>query len=75
MFQIFRVKQLRQWAFFDAIWLWHLGILRMLHTKHWFALISRIQLLFGICIMKLRLHREGAEDGCQVDRQAMEEYK
>ena len=34
-----------------------LGILRKLHTKHWFALSSSMQLLFGIPIMKLRLHR------------------
>ena len=25
MFQKFRVKQLRQWVFFDATWHWHLG--------------------------------------------------
>ena len=57
MFQKYRVKQLRQWAFFGAIWLWHLGILSKLHTKHWFALSSSMQLLFGIPIIKLRLHR------------------
>ena len=32
-------------------WHWHLGILRKLHTKHWF---SSMQLLFGIPIMTLR---------------------
>ena len=56
-FQIFRVKQLRQWVFFGAIWHCHLDTQRKLHTKHWFAHSSRMQLLFGIPIMKLRLHR------------------
>ena len=28
----------RQWVFFGAIWPLHLGTLRKLHTKHWFAL-------------------------------------
>ena len=32
----------------------HLGIQRKLHTKHWFALSSSMQLLFGMPIMKLR---------------------
>ena len=31
------------------------GILRKLHTKHWFGLNLSMQLLFGIPIMKLRL--------------------
>ena len=31
-------RQLRLWVFFGAIWHWHLGILRKLHTKHWFGL-------------------------------------
>ena len=35
----------------------HLGPLRKLHTKHWFALSSSMQHLFGIPIMKLRLDR------------------
>ena len=44
-------------VFFGAIWHLHLGIQRKLHTKHWFALSSSIQLLFGIPIMKLRQKR------------------
>ena len=40
-----------------AIWPLHLGTLRKLHTKHWFALSSSMQHLFGIPIMKLRLDR------------------
>ena len=35
---------------------WHRGTLSKLHTKHWFAHSSSMQLLFGIPIMKLRLH-------------------
>ena len=35
----------------------HLGTLRKLHTKHWFALSSSMQHLFGIPIMNLRLDR------------------
>ena len=50
-------RQLRLWVFFGAIWHWHLGILRKLHTKHWFGLNLSMQLLFGIPIMKLRLRR------------------
>ena len=42
MFQKFRARQLRQWVFFGAIWLWHLSIQRKLHTKHWFDLSSNI---------------------------------
>ena len=34
-----------------------LGTLRKLHTKHWFALSSSMQLVFDIPITKLRLHR------------------
>ena len=45
-------RQLRLWVFFGAIWHWHLGILRKLHTKHWFGLNLSMQLLFGIPIMK-----------------------
>ena len=50
-------RQLRLWVFFGAIWHWHLGILRKLHTKHWFGLNLSMELLFGIPIMKLRLRR------------------
>ena len=53
----FLLKQLRLWVFFGAIWLLHLCIRRKLHTKHWFALSSSMQLLFGIPIMKLRRKR------------------
>ena len=53
----FLLKQLRLWVFFGAIWHLHLGIQRKLHTKHWFALSSSMQLLFGIPIMKLRQKR------------------
>ena len=49
--------RLRQWVFFGAIWPLHLGTLRKLHTKHWFALSSSMQHLFGIPIMNLRLDR------------------
>ena len=56
-FQKFQLRQLRQWVFFGAIWLLHLDTLRKLHTKHWFALSSSMQHLFGIPIMKLRLDR------------------
>ena len=41
----------------NLVWHWHLGILRKLHTKHWFGLNLSMQLLFGIPIMKLRLRR------------------
>ena len=57
MFLKFLLKQLRLWVFFGAIWLLHLSIRRKLHTKHWFALSSSMQLLFGIPIMKLRRKR------------------
>ena len=40
-----------------AIWHWHPGILRKLHTKHWFDSNMSMQLLFGIPIMILRLLR------------------
>ena len=56
-FQKFQLRQLRQWVFFGAIWPLHLGTLRKLHTKHWFALSSSMQHLFGIPIMNLRLDR------------------
>ena len=52
-----QLRQLRQWVFFSAIWPLHLGTLRKLHTKHWFALSSSMQHLFGIPIMNLRLDR------------------
>ena len=57
MFLKFLLKQLRLWVFFGSIWLLHLSIRRKLHTKHWFALSSSMQLLFGIPIMKLRRKR------------------
>ena len=38
----------------STIWHLHLGIRRKLHTKHWFALSSSMQLLFGIPINKPR---------------------
>ena len=56
-FQKFQPRQLRHWVFFGAIWPLHLGTLRKLDTKHWFALSSSMQHLFGIPIMKLRLDR------------------
>ena len=56
-FQKFQLRQLRQWVFFGAILPLHLGTLRKLHTKHWFALSSSMQHLFGIPIMNLRLDR------------------
>ena len=56
-FQKFQLRQLRQRVFFGAIWPLHLGTLRKLHTKHWFALSSSMQHLFGIPIMNLRLAR------------------
>ena len=55
--QKFQLRQLRHWVFFGAIWPLHLGTLRKLYTKHWFALSSSMQHLFGIPIMKLRLDR------------------
>ena len=45
------------WFFFGAIWPLHLGTLRKLHTKRWFALSSSMQHLFGIPIVNLRLDR------------------
>ena len=51
-----KTKQ-KQPYYFGAIWPLHLGTLRKLHTKHWFVLSSRMQHLFGIPIMKLRLDR------------------
>ena len=56
-FQKFLLRQQRHWVFFGAIWPLRLGALRKLHTKHWFALSSSMQHLFGIPIMKLRLDR------------------
>ena len=56
-FQKSQLRQLRQWVFFGTIWPLHLGTLRKLHTKHWFALSSSMQHLFGIPIMNLRLDR------------------
>ena len=53
----FLLKQLRLWVFFGAIWHLHPGIQRKLHIKHWFALSSSMQILFGIPIMKLRQKR------------------
>ena len=52
-----QLRQLRQWVFFGTIWPLHLGTLRKLHTKHWFALSSSMQHRFGIPIMNLRLDR------------------
>ena len=57
IFPKLHIRQLRLWVFFGAIWHWHLGILRKLHTKHWFGLNLSMQFLFGIPIMKLRLLR------------------
>ena len=48
-FQKFQLRQLEQWVLFDAIWPLYLdipGLLRKLHTKHWFALSSSMQHLF-----------------------------
>ena len=56
-FQKFHLRQLRQWNFFDTIWLRHLSTLGMLHTKHWFAFSSIMQPLFGTPITNLRLDR------------------
>ena len=42
-------------GFFRRNLAFHPGTLRKLHTKHWFALSSSMQHLFGIPIMKLRL--------------------
>ena len=52
-----QLRQLRQWVFFGAIWPLHQGTLRKLHTKHWFALSSSMQHLFGVPIMNFRLDR------------------
>ena len=68
-FQIFLLKQLRHWVFFGEIWHLHLGIRRKLHTKHWFALSSSMQLLF--CIPIMTKGGESAEDNSQVGLQAM----
>ena len=59
MFLKFLLKQLRLLVFFGAIWHLHLSIRRKLHTQHWLALSSSMQLLFGILIMKLRRKRWG----------------
>ena len=56
-FRKFHARQLRQWVFFSAIKPWHLGILRKLHTKHWFYLSSSMQHLFGIPITNFRFKR------------------
>ena len=50
-------KATKTMGFFGAIWPLHLGTLRNLHTKHWSALSSSMQHLFGIPIMNLRLDR------------------
>ena len=50
-------KATKTLSFFRRIWPLHLGTLRNLQTKHWFALSSSMQHLFGIPIMKLRLDR------------------
>ena len=60
IFPKLHARQLRLWVFFGAVWHWHLGILRKLHTKHWFSLNFSMQLLFGIPIMKLRLLQKTA---------------
>ena len=52
-----QVRELRHWVFLGTIWPLHLGTLMKLHTKHWFALSSSMQHLFGIPIMKLRLDK------------------
>ena len=51
------ISEISAKAFFGTIWPLHLGTIRKLHTKHWFALSSSMQHLFGIPIMKLRLDR------------------
>ena len=51
------VRQLRHWGLFGPIWPLHICTLRKLHTKHWFALSSSMQHLFGIPIMELILNR------------------
>ena len=40
---IFHPKQLRFLVFFAGTWLSHLGVLRMLHTKLWYALNWSVQ--------------------------------
>ena len=75
-FQKFQLRQLRHRVFFGAIWPLHLGTLRKLHTKHWFALSSSMQHLFGIPIMNSDwTGGEGTEDSCQVDLQEMEKHQ
>ena len=62
--QKFHARQLKTMGFLRCIQ-------RKLHTKHWFALSSSMQHLFGTPIMILRLDRLRS---CQVDMQAMKKH-
>ena len=42
---------------FEGIWLLHLGVLRRLHAKLWYALNWSMQHPFGALIVKLRLNK------------------
>ena len=50
-------KETKTMGFLRCNFALHLGVPRKSHTKHWLALSSSMQHLFGIPIMKLRLDR------------------
>ena len=54
---VFRPKQLRLQVSFEVTWLSHLGVLRTLHTKLWYALNWSMQYPFGGHIVKLRFNK------------------
>ena len=54
---ISRLKQLRLEVSFEGTWLWHLGVLRRLHTKLWNALNWSMQHPFGALIVKRRFNK------------------
>ena len=60
-------------------WLSHLGILRRLHTKLWYALNLSMQHPFGAHIVKLPTSSdltsgEGTKDGSRLDLQEVAQH-
>ena len=64
IFPKLHARQLRLWVFFGAICHWHLGILRKLHTKHWFGLnLSTIfALSAGFQLIKINIRNTGNQN-------------
>ena len=50
-------KATKSLAFLEGTWLLHLGVLRRLHTKLWYALNWSMQHPFGALIVKLRFNK------------------